>query len=129
MGQEENRGAVERFWEALAREDFEAALAEVADDFEESYPQSGERFRGKEDWLALLTNNPAFPAITVKRHSGRDDLWVTEAAFDYTRDGSAPWQICEVQECRDGKIARIHAYFGAPFEAAEWRAQWVERPE
>jgi limonene-1,2-epoxide hydrolase len=127
MGEEDNRGAVERYWEALGREDFEAAVAELHEDFVETYPQSGERTRGKENWLGLLSSNPAFPAIRVRRHLGRGDVWVTEAAFDYARDGSPPWQICEVQECNEGKIVRIDAYFGAPFEAAEWRSRWVER--
>jgi hypothetical protein len=127
MSHEANRAAVERYWEALAQGNFEAAVAEVDEDFEETYPQSGERFRGKDNWLGLLSSNPTFPAIMVNRHLGRDDLWVTEAAFDYARDGSAPWQACEVQECKDGKIVRIHAFFGAPFEAAEWRAQWLDK--
>jgi hypothetical protein len=93
----------------------------------ESYPQSGERIRGVQNWLSLVTSYPGFPAITVRRIIGRDDLWITEAEFDYSRDGSDPYQICEVQECRDGRIAAVTAIFGAPFEAAEWRASFVER--
>jgi ketosteroid isomerase-like protein len=127
MGEQENREAVERYWEALGREDFETALAELHEDFEETFVQSGERVRGKENFLAFLRANPAFPAIKVRRHLGRQDVWVTQADFDYARDGSPHWQICEVQELKDGKIARIQAYFGPPFEAAEWRAQWVEQ--
>jgi hypothetical protein len=30
-------------------------------------------------------------------------------------------------EFRDGKVARETQYFADPFEAAAWRAQWVER--
>jgi hypothetical protein len=127
MVEQENRGAVERYWRALENEDFEAAKAELHPDFVESFPQSGERIRGVQNWLSFVTNYPGFPAITVRRIVGRDDLWVTEAAFDYSRDGSTPYQVCEVQECRDGKIATITAVFGAPFEAADWRADFVER--
>jgi hypothetical protein len=127
MGEQENRDAVERYWEALGREDFESAVAELHDEFVETFVQSGERVRGKDNFLQLLRNNPAFPAIKVRRHLGHDDLWVTQADFDYARDGSPHWQICEVQELKEGKIARIDAYFGPPFEAAEWRAAWVER--
>jgi limonene-1,2-epoxide hydrolase len=127
MGERENGQAVERFWQALEKEDFDAAKAELHDDLVESYPQSGERIRGVKNWLSLVAKYPGFPAIRVRRIIGRDDLWVTEAEFDYSRDGSTPWQVCEVQECRDGKIATITAVFGAPFEAAEWRAAFVER--
>ena len=51
---------------------------------------------------------------------------MTEAEFDYSKDGNAPYQVCQVQECRDGMIAGITAFFGAPFEAAGWRAAFVE---
>jgi hypothetical protein len=30
-------------------------------------------------------------------------------------------------EFRDGKVVRETQYFGDPFEASAWRAQWVER--
>jgi hypothetical protein len=30
-------------------------------------------------------------------------------------------------ELKDGKIWRDTRYFAEPFEAPEWRAQWVER--
>lgn len=126
MEERSNGEAVERYWRALEKEDFEAAKAELHDDFEESYPQSGERIRGVQNWLSLVTNYPGFPAITVRRIVGRGDLWVTEAEFDYSRDGSKPYQVCLVQECRGGKIAAVSAVFGAPFEAAEWRAPFVE---
>jgi limonene-1,2-epoxide hydrolase len=127
MGEQENAAAVDRYWSALSRQDFEAAVEELHDGFEETYVQSGERIVGKENRLGLLRAHAGFPAISVVRTVGRSDLWVTEAEFDYARDGSPPWQVCEVQELRNGRIARIHAFFGSPFEAAEWRGPFVER--
>lgn len=126
MDERKNRGAVERFWAALEKEDFDAAILEVHEDFEERYPQSGEHVVGKDKFLGLLKAFPGFPRVQVRRHGGDGDLWVTEAAFDYARDGSAPWQVCEVQELSEGKIRRITAYFGAPFDPAEWRKPFVE---
>jgi hypothetical protein len=32
-----------------------------------------------------------------------------------------------VVEFRDGKVARETDYFAQPFQAPQWRAQWVER--
>ena len=63
MGERENGQAVERFWRALEKEDFEAAKAELHPDFVETYPQSGERLREVQNWLSLVTNYPGFPAI------------------------------------------------------------------
>ena len=34
---------------------------------------------------------------------------------------------CTIADFEDGKIKRMRSYFGEPFEAPEWRAQWVER--
>jgi hypothetical protein len=33
---------------------------------------------------------------------------------------------CEIVDFEDGKFKRSRAYFAEPFEAPEWRAQWVE---
>jgi len=35
--------------------------------------------------------------------------------------------VCEVQELQDEKIREIHGFFGVPFDAADWRAPFVER--
>lgn len=34
---------------------------------------------------------------------------------------------CEITEFEGDKSKRTRAYFGEPFEAPEWRAQWVDR--
>ena len=39
----------------------------------------------------------------------------------------AEYQAVFIFELRDGKIARETAYWSLPFEAPEWREQWVER--
>ena len=43
--------------------------------------------------------------------------------FDY--DGDRFYTIL-IHEYRDGLVARETCYYGAPFEAPAWRAQWVE---
>jgi hypothetical protein len=35
--------------------------------------------------------------------------------------------VCEIVEFEDSKIKGDRGYFAEPFEASEWRAQWVER--
>lgn len=100
------------------------------DEFIEEWPQSGERIRGRDNWLAMATAHPTFPSIRPRSTEGVEDLWVTHAHFDYpTDEGAAPFEVCAVQRVREGKILSITQYFGAPFEAAEWRAGWVERTD
>ncbi|CAN5366175.1 hypothetical protein BH20ACT24_BH20ACT24_13580 [soil metagenome] len=115
-----------RFWAALENQDFDRAAEEIDEEFEETYPQSGEHIVGRDKFVGLLKAFPGFPRVKVRRHRGTGDFWVTEAAFDYARDASTPWEVCEVQELRDGKIRRITAFFGAPFDPAEWRVPFVQ---
>jgi limonene-1,2-epoxide hydrolase len=126
VDENENRSAVERFWAALERKDFDSAGKELHSEFSESYPQSGEQIVGRDNFLGMLKAFPGFPDVEVRSHIGRGDLWVTHAVFDYAHDGTSLWENCEVQEMRDGKIWRITAFFGAPFDAAEWRKPFVE---
>lgn len=128
MTNDVNRETVERYWEALARKDFEEAAAFLDDGFVEDWPQSGERIHGPENWLSMVRGHPTFPAVGPMRHEGREDLWVSHCHFDYGQGGeSQPYEVCAVQQLRDGKIVSIVEYFGAPFEAADWRRDWVER--
>jgi hypothetical protein len=127
MAESANRDTVERFWTALARKEFDLALSLVHDDFEERYPQSGEVIRGKRNFEGLLKNFPGFPSIHHVRTRGGGGVWASELEFDYGGEmAGQTWQVCEVIEMRDGKLWRIQAFFGQPFEPAEWRAPWAE---
>ena len=120
---------IERYWDALARNDLRGAASFLHEAFTEDWPQSGERIVGAESWLAMVTRHPTFPAVTPRSHEGREDLWVSQAHFEYpTEDGEpAPYEVCSIQWLRDGKILRIVEYFAAPFEPAAWRADIVQR--
>ena len=52
------------------------------------------------------------------------DLAIAERAVEY---GTNRLYNTAVTEMEDGKVKRARQYFAAPFEALEWRAQWVER--
>jgi hypothetical protein len=128
MADNGDRQTIERFWEALARKDFDSALSVVHDEFEERYPQSGEVIRGLRNFEGLLKNFPGFPSIRHLRTRGGGEVWVSELEFDYGGDmAGQKWQVCEIIEMRDGKIWRIQAFFGQPFEPAEWRVPFAER--
>jgi hypothetical protein len=57
----------------------------------------------------------------------RDRLWVVEAVNDY--GGAQVSDMTIIIELTDGRIWRDRRYYAEPFEAPEWRAQWVERVE
>ena len=94
-------------------------------------PQSGERFRGRENMRAFqrARDNHATPprSLQLRRVLIKEGLWVVEAVIDYG-DGRV-FDVVQLLELRDGKMWRDRWYFAEPFEAPEWRAQWVERME
>jgi hypothetical protein len=66
-------------------------------------------------------------SLRVGRVLIREGLWVVEAVIDY--GGGQAFDVVVISELRDGKMWRDRWYFAEPFEAPEWRAQWVERME
>jgi hypothetical protein len=100
-------------------------------DYVMEMPQSGERFRGRENMRAIqrARGNQANPPryLQLRRVLVKEGLWVVEAVIDYG-DGRV-FDVVLILELRDGKMWRDRWYFAEPFEAPEWRAQWVERME
>ena len=98
------------------------------DDYVMEMPQSGERFRGRENMRAFQEAHPTPPSsLQVCRVLVKEGLWVVEGVIDYG-DGRV-LDFVVISELRDGKMWRDRWYFAEPFEAPEWRAQWVERME
>jgi hypothetical protein len=98
------------------------------EDYVMEMPQSGERFRSRENMQAFQEAHPTPPAsLQVRRALVREGLWVVEGVIDYG-DGRV-FDVVVISELRDGKMWRDRWYFAEPFEAPEWRAQWVERME
>jgi hypothetical protein len=89
-------------------------------------PQSGERFSGRENMRAFQEAHPTPPSsLQVRRVLVKEGLWVVEGVIDYG-EGQA-YNVVLIFELKDGKMWRDRWYFAEPFEAPEWRAQWVER--
>jgi ketosteroid isomerase-like protein len=124
VSEQQNRDALERRFEAFERHDIDTFAELLHDDHVEEYPQSGERIRGKDNRRKIAENYPGLPNVTDHSYKISGDLAVIETTLEY--DGNR-MHACEVVEFEDGKIKRTRAYFGEPFEAPQWRAQWVER--
>jgi hypothetical protein len=69
---------------------------------------------------------PSWPAHDAFRRTLADgDLAVLEVELT-NADGSRYFGV-RIIELRDGKVAGETDYYAQPFQAPEWRAQWVER--
>jgi ketosteroid isomerase-like protein len=124
MSEQQNRDTLERYFQAFERQDLDAMEELLHDDYVEEYPQSGERIRGKDNWRMIAENYPGLPNMTDHSYVLSGDLGVMKMTVEY--DGNRVY-ACEIVDFQDGKIERARAYFAEPFEAPEWRAQWVER--
>jgi hypothetical protein len=97
------------------------------EDFVMEMPQSGESIRGREKMREFQEAYPTPPAIQLRRVLVRDGLWVVEGVNDY--GGGQVFDVVLIIELKDGTMWRDRRYYAEPFEAPEWRAQWVERME
>lgn len=94
------------------------------DDAVLEFPQSGERFVGKENFLAWRRKYPAKLDFRIRRISHSGDLWVTENLISY--DGS-PWMFTvNILHFRGNRIAHERLYVLEGFEPAAWRLPWAE---
>ncbi len=96
------------------------------------YPQSGERFRGRDRIAEMNANYPAQsgtqPTAKLRRILKPGEAWVIEATIDYG-DGTPVSAISIVETGPDGKLMRQTDYFAYPFEAPSWRGQYAEKME
>lgn len=122
MSESENRKVIERLIACLNDGDIGVMDELFHEDAVMEWPQSGELVVGGDNRRAIYQAFPGLPTITPRRLRAAGDLVVAEATLDY--DGPT-YQSVFVFELRDGKIARETAYWSEPFEAPEWRAQWV----
>lgn len=120
---------VTRLWSRFEARDWEGAAAELADDFVAEWPQTGERFRGPANFIAM---NRAHPApnwhISVSRVVAQGDEIAAEVVV--TTDEGVDFCLGFYELC-EGKIRRATEYWTerAPATTPAWRAEWTERME
>ena len=117
----------ELFFERLQHLSAEAEYELRHPDYVMEMPQSGERIRGRNNMRAFQEAYPNPPTITPRRVVGSGEVWVIEGRSDYG-DGQI-YLVAMIVEFRDGRIWRDTRYHAEPFQAPDWRAQWVEPME
>jgi hypothetical protein len=119
------RTALDQHWSASAAGDLKTEHEIYHENAVCEYPQSGERINGRQNLENLRGHHPGRPAgFSVRRIHGSGNLWVTEYMIVYE---GKPVYTVSIMEFEEGKCRRETQYFGDPFEAPSWRAQWVEQ--
>jgi ketosteroid isomerase-like protein len=117
---------VARFWAAMHANDFAGAGDLLHDDYLLDWPQSGERIRGRANFVAVNAHYPAAGPWRV-----RLDQIVAEgdqvASQVTATDGALVAVAITFSTVRDGRIWRQTEYWPDPFAPQPWRAQWTEQ--
>jgi ketosteroid isomerase-like protein len=122
--EQDGRAVLMRFWEAVEQKDLDAMTAFAHPDIEMEWPQSGERFRGRDNAVgALLATEERAEPTGEPRIVGADNTWVVIAPVRY---GSDPYWYIGLFEVEDGLARRATEFFGASFPAQPGRASFAE---
>jgi hypothetical protein len=128
---------------AMAIRDFETLRRFRAPGWTTDWPQSGERIPSHEADVAIHGDYPGYPTLNFHETRAPGEGWELTAMFAPIRvHGAGPivviegvndypdagrWFIGGVIDVGDGRVRRETHYYTQPFEAAAWRAPFVER--
>ena len=143
----ENSVAARRYASALQDKDLASSAELLHEEVEVRYPQSGEVFRGRETYLAMLANHPeglpdaTFPTVSGSKASvhvtsplafGMPQITVEGSGSQFIIEGTAEYadghhyNIIVVLNMRDGLVARETWYWSSPFPPPDWRSAFAE---
>lgn len=133
MNEDEMVARIRNVYENDDMEAFARALNEMAsEDLVNEFPQSGERFRGRDNIMAMNRSYSGStgtkPSSKLRRILKPGEAWVIEGTIDYG-DGTPVSAVSIIETGPDGKIVKQTDYFANPFPAPEWRKQYAEDKE
>ena len=122
----DNKALLEQFWDVMRTNDFYAAAELFHEEFILEWPQSGERIRGRKNFAALNTDFPAEGKwhFKINQIIAEGDVVVTDVTVS---DGKRTDRAITFSTIKEGKIWKQVEFWPEPFDAPEWRAQWVEK--
>lgn len=119
-----NRELVERFFDAADHGDMATLQSIVDEDMVMAWPQSGERFRGRDNVFGAMAAVEVKPQVAGQpRITGAGNVWVFMAPLLYGEDLQ---HYVAVIELADGRIKRGTGYWGKPFDAQPARAAYLD---
>jgi ketosteroid isomerase-like protein len=117
--------AVRLLWERMEARDWDAVAAQLHSDVVVDWPNTGERMRGRDNYLAVQREYPEGWHIEVLRIVDGGDEVVSEVRVE--QDGKR-FFACSFFELAEGRISRAVEYWsaGEPDRPPAWRAPWTE---
>lgn len=127
MGSMEPSKTVQLLWDRMQARDWAGVGALLADDVTVDWPVSGERIRGRENYVRINAEYPEGWSISVLRIVASGDEVVSEVEVPH--DSMGTHRVASFWRVRDGLITEGREYWtelGAD-PSPEWRAPYVER--
>lgn len=138
-----NREVIEAYAVAISGNDMDALDRVRHPDFAETWPQSAERVRGRENMRAIDEHYPGRPTeggplevvgsedrwvmtpqLTMLRIEGTGDVYTMVLKALYPP--ASTWYPTSIVRLKDNLVWRATTFFAEAFEAPAWRSQWVE---
>ena len=121
-----SKEVIQGFWTAMQSNDFKSAGEWLHDDYVLEWPQSGERIRGRTNFVAINEKYPAHGRwkFRIHRMVAEGNQVVTDVGVT---DGVINARVITFSTVRDEKIVHQTEFWPDPFEAPAWRAEWVEK--
>lgn len=123
MSDEVIRAKLAQHWQASDASDFAAEHEIYCEDAVLTYPQSGERVRGRRNIHESRSLQPSKKRFSVRSITGCGDLWVTEFILTYD---AHPTFVVSIMVFEGNLVVRETQYFTERFEPALSRAHLVE---
>ena len=121
------REILEQFLAAAERRDYEAMASLAHPGIEMSWPQSGERFIGRDNALGAMLATEEKPEFAGEpRIVGEGSSWVLTMPLRY---GTDIYHYVGMFELEGGVIRRTTEFFGAPFPPQPARAPFAAPSE
>jgi ketosteroid isomerase-like protein len=121
-----NKQIVERFWAAMQTNDFKSAGEFLHDDYVLEWLQSGERIRGRANFVIINEHYPAHGRweFTIHRLVSEGDEVVSDVGVT---DGVVRGRAITFSTIHNRKIIHQIEFWPDPFEPPAWRTEWVEK--
>jgi ketosteroid isomerase-like protein len=116
---------VRLLWERMEARDWDAVAAQLHEDIVVDWPNSGERMRGRENYLAVQRAFGEGWHVHVLRIVDGGDTVVSEVRVERADERFFAASFFTVV---DGRVARAVEYWsdGEPTQPPQWRAPWTE---
>jgi hypothetical protein len=117
---------VQRFWELMATNNFRSVGSVLSDDFVLDWPQSNERIRGRDNFVAMNAEYPAHGRweFTINKIVAEESEAVSDVSVT---DGVQKARAISFFTVMAGKIVKMIEYWPDPFDALENRKHLVEK--